>query len=283
MKQYLDLVKRIINEGVWVENERTGSRCLTVINADFVYDVDENIYPLVTTRQSPVKLPVAELLGYWRGYNSAADFRSLGTHSWDENANNNKAWLANPNRKGEDDMGRVYGAIARDWPMTGSGSIDTLRQIYNDLHKGYDSRGEILSFWNPGEFHLGCLRPCLYEHQFSILGDTLYLNSTQRSVDVPLGLVTNMQQCFILLNLMAQITGLKPGKAYHKLVNCHIYENQLDVIQNIQIKREPFNPPRLVINPDIKTFKDVETWVTVDDFAVHDYKHWDKIHIPFSV
>ena len=105
MKQYLELCNRIIDEGEWVENERTGKRCLTVINADLSYDVAGNQLPLVTTRKSYWKSAIAELLGYMRGYSSAADFRALGTKTWDANSNDNDAWLNNPYRKGEDDMG----------------------------------------------------------------------------------------------------------------------------------------------------------------------------------
>ena len=85
MKQYLDLCQRIVEQGEWIENERTGKRCLTVINADLTYDVGHNQFPLVTTRKSFWKAAVAELLGYIRGYDSAEDFRKLGTKTWDAN------------------------------------------------------------------------------------------------------------------------------------------------------------------------------------------------------
>jgi len=111
MKQYLELCKRIIEEGEWVENARTGKRCLTLVNAELTYNVADNEFPLVTTRKSYWKSAIAELLGYIRGYSNAADFRALGTRTWDANANQNEAWLNNPYRKGEDDMGRVYGAF----------------------------------------------------------------------------------------------------------------------------------------------------------------------------
>lgn len=135
MKQYLDLCHRIVNEGKWVANERTGKSCLTVINADLIYDVEKGEFPLVTTRRSYWKAAIAELLGYIRGYDNAADFRNLGTKSWDANANENAAWLANPYRKGEDDMGLVYGAVGRNFPKPDGGSVDLLRQIVDDLKK----------------------------------------------------------------------------------------------------------------------------------------------------
>ncbi len=186
MHQYLELCRRIINEGQWVENKRTGKRCLTIINADLIYNVADNQFPLVTTRKSYWKSAIAELIGYLRGYSSAADFRALGTKTWDANANQNKDWQSNPYRKGEDDMGRVYGVQGRAWQRPDGGTVDQLRKIVDDLLRGIDDRGEILTFYNPGEFDLGCLRPCMHTHTFSLLGDRLYLTSYQRSCDVPL-------------------------------------------------------------------------------------------------
>ncbi|MDH5736116.1 MAG: thymidylate synthase [Gammaproteobacteria bacterium] len=283
MKQYLDLCRRIIDEGHWIENKRTGKRCLTVINADLTYNVTDNEFPLVTTRKSYWKSAIAELIGYLRGYSNAADFRELGTKTWDANANENEAWLNNPHRKGEDDMGRVYGVQGRSWQKPDGGTVDQLKKIVDNLSKGIDDRGEILSFYNPGEFHMGCLRPCMHTHTFSLLGETLYLTSYQRSCDVPLGQNFNQVQVFTLLKLMAQITGNKPGLAYHKIVNAHIYEDQLELMRDVQLKREPFPSPQLNINPDIKSLKDVETWVTMDDFEVTGYQCHEPIAYPFSV
>jgi len=283
MKQYLELCKRIVEQGEWLENERTGKRCLTVINADLEYQVGANELPLITTRKSYWKAAIAELIGYIRGYSSAADFRKLGTKTWDANANLNEAWLSNPHRLGEDDMGRVYGVQGRAWAMPGGGSIDQLKKIVDNLSRGIDDRGEILSFYNPGEFHMGCLRPCMHTHNFSLLGDTLHLTSFQRSCDVPLGLNFNQIQVFAFLALMAQITQKKAGIAYHKIVNAHIYEDQLPLMRDVQLKREPLPSPSLTINPEIKSLHDLETWVTMDDFTVSDYLCHEPIQYPFSV
>ena len=283
MKQYLKLCQRIVDEGQWVENKRTGTRCLTVINADLEYDVANNQFPMITTRKSYYKAAIAELLGYLRGYDSAEQFREIGCKTWDANANDNQAWLNNPNRKGEDDMGRVYGVQGRGWQRPDGSTLDQLAKVINNLKNGIDDRGEIITFYNPGEFELGCLRPCMHTHTFSLLGDTLYLTSYQRSCDVPLGLNFNQIQCFVLLALVAQITGHKPGKAYHKIANAHIYENQLELMRDVQLKREPFESPSLTINPNIKSLEDIETWVTRDDFEVTGYQCHDAIQYPFSV
>ena len=283
MKQYLALSQRIIDQGSWVENKRTGKKCLTVVNADLSYDVANNQFPIITTRKSFWKAAIAELLGYLRGYDNAADFRKLGTKSWDANANENEDWLSNPVRKGKDDMGRVYGVQGRSWRKPDGSRLDQLRKVVDNLSNGVDDRSEILTFYNPGEFDLGCLRPCMHTHTFSLLENTLHLTSYQRSCDVPLGLNFNQIQVFTLLALMAQITGKTPGIAYHKIVNAHIYEDQLDLMRTVQLKREPLQPPQLHINFDIKALEDIESWVTLDDFIVEGYRHHGPIVYPFSV
>lgn len=283
MKQYLDLCQRIIDQGTWIANQRTGKRCLTVVNADLSYDVANNQFPLVTTRKSFWKSAIAEILGYIRGYDNAADFRALGTTTWDANSNDNQDWLNNPFRQGQDDMGRVYGVQGRAWKKPDGSTLDQLRKLVDNLSKGIDDRGEILTFYNPGEFDMGCLRPCMHTHTFSLLGDTLYLTSYQRSCDVPLGLNFNQIQVFFLLQIIAQITGNKAGHAYHKIVNAHIYEDQLELMRDVQLKRTPFASPKLHINPDIKTLEDLETWVAMADFEVSSYQCHEPIRYPFSV
>lgn len=289
--QYLRHLRYIYEHGTDLPNPRTGIDCRTVINLDMTYDASSVAAPILTTRKINVKLAIAELLGYLKGFTSAAQFRELGCNSWNANANENQAWLANPNRKGEDDLGLIYGAVAKQWPVIGPDPVgghrivattDLIRKVYENLRAGKDDRGEIITFWNPGMFHLGCLRPCMYEHQFSLLGDDLYLNSTQRSNDWPIGCAANMIQVWLLLRLMAQITGKNPKIAHHRSVNCHIYSNQLDRVPR-QLERDILTAPTIDINPDIKTLEDVERWVTPDDFAVNYEEHHKPINYPFAV
>ena len=282
MKQYLELCNRIIKDGEWIKNDRTGKSCLTVINADLEYNVGDNEFPLITTRKSFYKSAIAEMLGYIRGYDNAEDFRKLGTKTWDANSNLNTEWLKNPYRKGTDQMGRVYGVQARNWAKPDGGFIDQLKKVVDNITKGVDDRGEIVTFYNVGELHMGCLRPCMHTHTFSLIGDTLHLTSYQRSCDVPLGLNFNQVQVFTFLALMAQITGKKAGKAYHKIINAHIYEDQFELMKT-QVERIPFESPKLFINPAIKSLEDLETWVTMDDFKVEGYEHHEAIKYPFSV
>ena len=283
MSEYLKLSKRIVEEGKWVKNERTGKKCKVIIDHNLEYDVANNVFPLDTTRKSFWKAAVAEMLGYIRAYDSAEQFRKIGCNTWNANANDNAVWLDNKFRKGEDDMGRVYGVQGRSWITPEGNVIDQLRKVIDDLKNGVDDRGEIITFYNPGEFHMGCLRPCMHTHQFSLINDELYLNSFQRSCDVPLGLNFNQVQVFFFLAIVAQITGKKPAKAFHKIVNAHIYEDQYELMAETHIKREPFKSPTFHINPEIKTLEDLETWVTTDDFWVEGYKHHEPIKYPFSV
>lgn len=283
MKQYLDLCNRVINEGVWVTNERTGKRCLTVINADFEYDLRDGRFPVLTTKKVAWRPAIAEMLGYLRGYTSAAQFRAIGCNTWNANANENKAWLANPYRKGVDDMGRCYGAQGRDWKNPEGKSIDQLRDVYEDLRRGIDNRSEIMTFMNPGERDRACLNACMHTHTFSILDGYLYLTSYQRSDDLPLGHAFNQVQVAWLLLVMAKITGLKPGVAYHKIVNAHVYEDQLDTLRTVQLVREPRELPTMVLPEDLETLEDLETWITPEHFDLVGYEPHDAIKYEFSV
>lgn len=291
--QYLDALERIYRDGTDIHNPRTGHFCRTVINVDLEYDASTTKAPIVTSRKANPKLAIAEILGYVRGVTSAAEMRELGSKSWDANANENEAWLKNPNRKGTDDLGLIYGAVAKNWPhapgKNGVGGISLYRgidlfdKVYQNLKAGKDDRGEIITFWNPGMFHLGCLRPCMYEHQFSLVGDDLYLNSTQRSSDWALGTVANMVQVWLLLRLMAQITGKNPKVAYHRNVNAHLYDNQLPLVEEQLSRRyELYAEPEIAINPDIKTLDDLRR-ATLDDFVIHYPDSHPPIKYPFAV
>ena len=283
MKQYIALCNRIFNEGAWVINERTGQRCLTVINADMEYDCSEGHIPMLTTKKTYWRSAIAEMLGYLRGYDNAEQFKAIGCNTWNANANDNKHWLDNPNRKGKGDMGRVYGVQGRRWKNSQLNTTDQLKVIYEKLRKGIDDRRLIMTFWNPGELEMGCLPACMHTHTFSLLGDTLHLTSYQRSVDVPIGLPFNMIQTAWLLRIMAQITGYKAGKVFHKMVNVHVYENQLELLKE-QVMREPYVLPKLVINPGIDNLEDLEHSMVVGaDNGISNYQHHPIIKYPFSV
>lgn len=276
-KQYLKLCEQIIEFGEWVYNERTGKRCLTLPNATMYYS--ENI-PVLTTKQVAVNSAIAEIIGYLRGYTDASEFDRIGTKTWYANANRTQNWLDNPNRKCENDLGKVYGAVAKDF-----NGVDLIKKVVDDLVSGKDDRGEIITFWNPADFDKGCLRPCLMQHHFTILNDKLYLTSYQRSCDVPIGLSFNMVQVWFLLKLMCHITGFKFGRATHHIVNAHIYEDQLEILKEQQLPRKPLKiKPKFEFTDNIKTFEDIliDNHVTKDYYTLTDYEHQGKIVFPFS-
>jgi thymidylate synthase len=281
--QYLELAQTVLDEGDWVYNTRTGKWTVVSIGHSMRYDCSEGDLPLITTRKTNWKGAVAEMLGYIRGYNNAADFRKIGCNTWNANANENEAWLNNRHRKGDDDMGYCYGAVGSEFRRPDGSRHNQWDKVIYNLTKGVDDRREIVTFWHPGTLDEACLAPCMHTHTFSLVNGGLYLTSSQRSIDIPLGLTFNMIQVAWLLMVVARVTGNKAMTAKHDLVNCHIYSDQADLMRYEQLTRGQFAPPKLSINPLIKTWDDLMTWVTVDDFNVTGYRHHEAIKYPFSV
>lgn len=291
MRQYLDLCEHIVQQGEWVNSGHGGYRCKTVIGVNMIYDMRDERLPILTTRDMTVlnsldtelwRAAVGEFLGYLKGYDNAAQFRTLGCNTWDANANKNAQWLENSYRKGDDDMGRVYGVQARQWDGP-DGTVDQLQNVYEHLAEGSDNRAEIITFWNPGELHMGCLKPCMHTHTFSLMNGMLHLTSEQRSDDVPLGHAFNQIQCGFFLQLMAQITGNAPGIVHHNIVNAHIYENQLERMIEEHLPRKPRPLPKLCISAEIRTLTDVISWMTPEHVWLEGYDPHPAIHYPFSV
>ena len=308
-KQYVALGKKILEKGEWVVNERTNSRCLTLIDETLEYDVGKEEFPLVTTRKSYFRQAIGEMLGYIRGYTSTEQFHALGVHTWDANAQN-PAWTGS--RFGKKfietghNLGLIYGGVDRfeitrgnllfdhknDPEMTDMNGYLSERtsflSIVNQLRGGQDDRGLIWSFWRPELFEFGCLRPCMYEHQFSLVNGKLYLSSTQRSNDFCVGNVFNMVQVYFLLWVMAKLTDHQPAIAKHRSVNIHVYENQFELFKE-QMEREPFPTPRLVCRKSITIAsvlgicEDEEDNLHPNDFDVEGYQHHPSIKYPFTV
>jgi thymidylate synthase len=224
---------------------------------------------------------IGELLGFIRAVDNAADFRALGCPFWDANANETEAWLNNPNRKGEDDLGRIYGVQGRHWINRHGEEIDQLKQIIDKLSIGIDDRRLIMNYWNPGEINEQALPPCHDFYQFHLRGTTLDLSMYQRSNDVPLGTPMNIASSSLLLMLVARITGHFPGKFTHMMGDVHIYDNQVDLFKE-QMSRAPYFPPKMWISQDIKSLEDLETWVTFNDFTIEEYEHHPVIKFPFA-
>ena len=282
MKQYLDLCQQVLSEGVWKKN-RTGVDTIGIHGAMMKFDLREG-FPAVTTKRLAWKACFAEMLGFLRGYDNAGDFRNLGCKVWDANANENEQWLANLNRNGEDDLGRIYGVQARDWRFGDdpNDTTDQLAKVVNDIGQGVDDRREIVTHWNPGELDTMALPPCHLLYQFGLQGEVLNLSMYQRSCDMPLGVPFNIAGYAWLLSVIAHITGYTPGVFTHFLHDVHIYANQVDDMYT-QLKRDPLPLPKLYINPQIETLKDLETWVKVRDFKVQEYGHHPAIKYEFAV
>ncbi len=284
MKQYLDMCRRCFSHGE-IKSNRTGIDTLGYIGDFLRFDMADG-FPVLTTKKLAWKTCVGEMLGFLRGYTSAAQFRELGCKVWDANANENRHWLNNPNRSGVDDVGRIYGAQARRWgenPFSEKGQIDQLSNVIDDLMQGIDNRREIVTHWNPSEMDQMSLPPCHLLYQFGIQGDRLCLSMYQRSCDLPLGVPFNIAGYAWLLCVIAHICNLKPGTFNHYLHDIHIYENQLDTMRDVQLTRDPYPLPTLYINPQIKTLEDLETWVLPVDFRLINYIWHDPIKYEFSV
>jgi thymidylate synthase len=180
-RQYLAIAEDILKNGIDIPNERTGHVCRTLPGTVTMhYDVGAGEFPGFTTLTMGVKTALGEFLGYLKGVTNAADMEALGTRSWYENANKTPGWLANPNRKGENDMGKVYGHWLHNWPSSTHGTVNQLEKVYNNLKRGIDDRGEILLMHNPGELDKGCLRACMFMHVFQLVDGVLNLTSVQR-------------------------------------------------------------------------------------------------------
>lgn len=288
MKQYQEICKKALT-GIKKSN-RTGIDHIGYHGDMMKFDLREG-FPLVTTKQMAWWTCFAEMLGFLRGYDNASQFRALGCNVWNQNANENKQWLANPNRKGEDDLGRIYGVQARTWKTTDgkdlhsppiNGEIDQIRKVVDDLSRGIDNRREIVTHWNPGELNQMALPPCPCLYQFGIEGEYLNLSMYQRSCDLPLGVPFNIAGYAWLLSVIAQIVDLKPGIFTHFMHDIHIYENQVAMMKE-QLRRIPYELPKLTINPNIRTLEDLETWVTTNDFTITNYQHHETIKYPFAV
>lgn len=283
MRQYLEMCQKAMNGQI--KKNRTGIDTIGYFGDAKKWDLSKG-FPVVTTKSFAFKSCVAEYLSFLRGYDNASQFRALGCKVWDENANNNSQWLKNYYRRGKDDLGRIYGVQARNWEHYDNDVgltyiIDQLDIVYQKLRKGIDDRRLIVTHWNPGELDQMALPPCHLIYQFNLWGDILNLKIDQRSCDLPLGVPFNITGYAWLLSVMAHITGLKVGELMWTGTDIHIYENQIHLMKD-QLTRKPHVLPKLEINPDIKTLKDLDTWVMPSDFSLVGYEHDEKIDYPFA-
>lgn len=215
-------------------------------------------FPAVTTKKLAFNAVKGELLGFIRGYDSAEQFRLLGCNVWNQNANENRDWLRNPHREGEDHLGRIYGVQWRRWIPPGEfgyeNYIDQMRQIVNDVIENPTSRRMIVTAWNPGELEKMALPPCHMSYQLlvDLESNELSLCMYQRSCDMFLGIPFNIASYALLLELIAAATGRRPGKLIMFLADVHIYQNHVDQVIT-QLKRDPL--PLCQLRIDEEFFK----------------------------
>ena len=241
MKQYLDLVQRVLNEGVQKE-DRTGTGTLSVFGHQMRFNLEEG-FPLLTTKKLHLKSIIYELLWFLRGETNVRYLRAHGVSIWDEWADANG------------DLGHIYGYQWRSWPDYEGGAIDQISEAVETIKHNPDSRRIIVSAWNVADLKDMALPPCHALFQFYVANGKLSLQLYQRSADIFLGVPFNIASYALLLQMMAQVTGLKAGEFIHTLGDAHIYNNHLEQVK-LQLTREPRPLPRMALNPDVKNIFD---------------------------
>ncbi len=292
MKQYLDLVQNILDNGCWQQN-RTGIRTCSLPGAMLRFDLQQG-FPAVTTKKLAFKSAIGEMVGFLRASRSAADFRALGCRVWDQNANENRQWLANPYRIQEDDLGPVYGVQWRQWPaykLIDTNQTQAKAQIEDALAKGYrqiglveqDGAQQVLLYkaidqlrscldtivndptnrrilfhgWNWAQLEEMALPPChlLYQFLVNAADREISLCLYIRSNDIGLGAPFNLAEGAALLHLVGRLTGYKPRWFTYFIADAHIYENHVDMLRE-QLTREPYPAPKLVLSDRIPDYSE---------------------------
>ena len=258
MKQYLDLLDRILTEGVKKE-DRTGTGTISVFGNQMRFNLEEG-FPLLTTKKLHLKSIIYELLWFLRGDTNIKYLKDHGVSIWDEWADEN----------GE--LGPVYGHQWRSWPDENGGTIDQIQNVVNQIKNNPDSRRMIVSAWNVAEVERMALPPCHTMFQFYVANGRLSLQLYQRSADTFLGVPFNIASYALLLQMMAQVTGLKAGDFIHTTGDTHLYLNHIEQAK-LQLTRAPRPLPRMVINPDVKDIFDFK----YEDFQLEGYDPWPHI------
>ena len=264
MKQYLDLLDRILTEGVKKE-DRTGTGTISVFGNQMRFNLEEG-FPLLTTKKLHLKSIIYELLWLLRGETNIKYMKDHGVSIWDEWADEN----------GE--LGPVYGHQWRSWPDENGGTIDQIQNVVNQIKNNPDSRRMIVSAWNVAEVERMALPPCHTMFQFYVANGRLSLQLYQRSADTFLGVPFNIASYALLLQMMAQVTGLKAGDFIHTTGDTHLYLNHIEQAK-LQLTRAPRPLPRMVINPDVKDIFDFK----YEDFQLEGYDPWPHIKAAVSV
>ena len=258
MKQYIDILQRVLDEGVHKE-DRTGTGTISVFGHQMRFNLEDG-FPCLTTKKLHLKSIIYELLWFLRGDTNVHWLQEHGVRIWNEWADEN----------GE--LGPVYGHQWRAWPDYDGGTIDQIKQVVEMIKKNPDSRRLIVSAWNVAEVNKMALPPCHTIFQFYVANGRLSLQLYQRSADLFLGVPFNIASYALLLMMVAQVTGLKAGDFVHTLGDAHIYSNHLEQVK-LQLTREPRPLPKMHINPEVKDLFDFK----FEDFELTDYNPWPHI------
>lgn len=264
MKQYLDLLRHILDNGV-DKNDRTGTGTRSVFGYQMRFNLADG-FPLLTTKKLHLKSIIYELLWFLRGDTNARYLQEHGVRIWNE-------W-ADP----DGNLGHIYGYQWRSWPDYRGGSIDQIAEAVKTIKENPDSRRIIVSAWNVADLPNMNLPPCHAFFQFYVADGRLSLQLYQRSADSFLGVPFNIASYALLLMMMAQVTGLEAGDFVHTLGDAHIYHNHLDQVRE-QLSREPRALPRMTLNKDVKDIFDFD----YDDFTLTDYNPHPHIKAQVSV
>lgn len=268
MKPYLNGLQHILDNGVTRVGRNGKTRA--IFGMQMRYNLQEG-FPAVTTKKLAFRSVKAELLGFLRGYDRVEQFRKLGTKIWDANAD---AW-------GQDGaLGCFYGIQWRQWQTgpTEAEKIDQLAAVIEQLQANPYSRRHVVTAWNPGQIDKMALPPCHMFFQFFVADGKLSLQMYQRSCDMFLGVPFNIASYSLLLSMVAQVTNLEPHEFIHTLGDAHIYQEHLEPVKT-QLQREPYPPPKLVLNPNVTCIDDFK----MQDIRLVDYRHHDTIRAPLIV
>jgi thymidylate synthase len=264
MRQYLDLMQRILDEGVH-KSDRTGTGTLSLFGAQMRFDLARG-FPLVTTKRLHVKSIIHELLWFLKGETNVAYLRDNGVTIWDEWADEHG------------DLGPIYGKQWRAWPTSGGGEIDQIQRTLDLIRKDPSSRRIIVSAWNVAELDKMALAPCHTLFQFHVSEGRLSVQVYQRSADVFLGVPFNLASYALLLHMMAQQSDLAPGELVWTGGDCHLYLNHLEQAEQ-QLEREPLPLPRLVIKRRPSSMFEYR----YEDFELVGYRAHAAIKAPIAV
>ena len=237
MKQYLDLCRRVLEEGT-EKHDRTGTGTKSVFGHQMRFKMADG-FPLLTTKKLHLKSIIYELLWFLQGDTNVKYLQEHGVRIWNEWADENG------------DLGPVYGHQWRSWPDYNGGHIDQIANIVETIKKNPDSRRLMVSAWNVAEVEKMALPPCHCLFQFYVADGKLSLQLYQRSADIFLGVPFNIASYALLLQMMAQVTGLECGDFVHTLGDAHIYLNHLEQVK-LQLTRDPRPLPKMFINPEVK-------------------------------